>query len=214
MKKIIISWGGWSGHQPEACTKLVADLLKKEDCQVEICANLDFLEHLELVMTYDLVIINHTMSTLTETATKNLIQAVKDGVGFGGWHGGSGDAFRGNIDFQNLVGGQFLCHPGGIKEYKVEMVSQHAIVAGLSDFKILSEQYYMLVDPRNQVLAQTVFGEDPEPDLKGVVMPTVWVKNWGKGRIFYSALGHSPEDFMVPQVQELTRRGLLWACRK
>ena len=72
----------------------------------------------------------------------------------------------------------------------------------------------MLVDPRNQVLAQTVFGEDPEPDLKGVVMPTVWVKNWGKGRIFYSALGHSPEDFMVPQVQELTRRGLLWACRK
>lgn len=212
-KKIMISWGGWDGHKPLDCSKTVAEDLEKYHVHVELCNNLEFLENLDLIKSYDLIILNHTMSTLSGPATKNLIQAVREGVGFGGWHGGGGDSFRGNVDFQNLIGGQFICHPGNMKKYTVEVVSEDPIVAGLGNFDIVSEQYYMLVDPRNQVLAQTVFSADPEPDLLNVVMPTVWKKILGKGRIFYSAIGHSPEDLKIPQVRELTRRGLLWACR-
>jgi uncharacterized protein len=211
--KVIITWGGWDGHQPEACSHVIADVLRNHNCSVEITSSLDFLENLDTVMEYDLVIINHTMSTLSGSATQNLGLAVRAGVGLGGWHGGLGDAFRGNVDFQFLVGGQFLCHPGNIKDYQVDIVSSDPIVAGLGNFQMRSEQYYMMVDPRNEVLAQTVFSGDPEPDVKGVVMPTVWKKTLGKGRIFYSALGHNPEDLKVLQVLELTRRGLLWACR-
>ncbi len=48
---------------------------------------------------------------------------------------------------------------------------------------------------------------------RGCVMPVVWKRMWGKGRVFFSSLGHKLDDFDVPQVMEITRRGMLWASR-
>ena len=89
------------------------------------------------------------------------------------------------------------------------------IVAGLNDFTIHSEQYYLHVDPGNEVLATTVItGEYGDiPWVKGTVMPVVWKRMYGKGKVFYSSIGHVTSDFNIPEVRELTRRGLLWATR-
>jgi type 1 glutamine amidotransferase len=76
-----------------------------------------------------------------------------------------------------------------------------------------SEQYYMQVDPINDVLATTTFSDQYAPWIKGVVMPVVWKKMYGKGRIFYASLGHVSADFNVPQAREIVKRGLLWAAR-
>jgi len=125
-----------------------------------------------------------------------------------------GDSFRNNPSYQFMVGGQWVAHPGNIIDYTVNLTkTDHPITQGLSDFQVHSEQYYMHVDPSNNVLATTTFSGAFIPAIAGTVMPVVWTRMWGAGRVFYSALGHTASDFDVPETREITRRGLLWASR-
>jgi type 1 glutamine amidotransferase len=154
------------------------------------------------------------MGQLDGKLEKNLVHAVENGVGLGGIHGGMGDAFRANTSYQFMVGGQFVAHPDNHKDYEVNIVKKDdPIVAGLSDFKIHSEQYFMHVDPSNDVLATTTFQTVSAPWVNGTIMPVVWKRRYGQGRVFYSAIGHDTREFDIPQVREITRRGLIWAAR-
>ena len=88
------------------------------------------------------------------------------------------------------------------------------IVAGIADFKIRSEQYYMHVDPCNEVLATTAFSGGHAAWVEGCVMPVIWKRMWGKGRVFYTSLGHNAKDFSkVPEIGEIVRRGISWASK-
>jgi len=71
----------------------------------------------------------------------------------------------------------------------------------------------MHVDPANEVLATTTFSGEYSPWVAGTVMPVVWKRAWGKGRVFYSSLGHVAVDFNVPEACEIVRRGMHWATR-
>ena len=145
---------------------------------------------------------------------RTLEDAVKAGVGMAGWHGGMADAFRNNTEYEFMVGGAWAAHPGGVIDYEVDVTNAtDPITKGLTGFKMHSEQYYMLVDPNVEVLATTTFGGKYAPWVEGTVMPVVWKKMYGKGRIFYTSLGHVAADFSVPQPREIVKRGLLWAAR-
>jgi type 1 glutamine amidotransferase len=84
---------------------------------------------------------------------------------------------------------------------------------GISDFPYTSEQYYMHVDPSNEVLATTKFTGEHAYWIDGVVMPVVWKRKYGKGRVFYSSLGHQAKEFHVPEMKTIFRRGANWAAR-
>ena len=136
------------------------------------------------------------------------------GVGIAGWHGGLGDSFRNNVEYQFMVGGQWVAHPGNIIDYEVNILDHSdPITHGLSDFKMRSEQYYMHVDPAVKVLATTTFTGEHAPWVKGVVMPVAWKKMYGRGRVFYCSLGHVAADFKVIEAREMVKRGMLWASR-
>ena len=107
-----------------------------------------------------------------------------------------------------------MAHPGGVIDYRVN-ITNHSdpITAGLDDFDMHSEQYYMHVDPANEVLATTTFGGTYAPWIAGTVMPVVWKRAYGQARVFYSSLGHVAKDFEVPQAREIVRRGMLWASK-
>ena len=106
------------------------------------------------------------------------------------------DAFRENTDWHFMTGGQWVAHPGNIIDYRVNITRpDDPVMAGISDFPYRSEQYYMHVDPGIKVLADTKF---PTPGASGphepngeVRMPVLWTKMYGKGRVFYSSLGHT-----------------------
>lgn len=215
MKKALIFHGGWEGHEPEACAKLFAAELAARDFTVELSSTLDCLNNAARLAKFDLIVPLWTMGALTKAQEKNLVGVVREGVGLAGFHGGMADAFRGAIEYQWMVGGQFVAHPEDIKEYIVRIVKRDdPIVRGLGDFKVKTEQYYMLVDPLNHVLATTTFQSESAPWINGVVMPVIWKKNHGVGRVFYSSLGHVAKDFaLVPEQLELTLRGMVWAAR-
>lgn len=215
MKTALIFFGGWDGHEPRPCAELFATQLSSRGFKVELADSLLPLNDPAQLASYALIVPLWTMGTLAAEPEQNLVNAVLGGVGVAGFHGGMGDAFRGSINYQWMVGGQFVAHPDNMKDYDVHVVNRSdPIMAGIDDFRVHTEQYYMLVDPRNEVLATTTHHSTTATWTDDVVMPCVWKKRHGEGRVFYSALGHSRAEFeRVPQQLELTLRGMVWAAR-
>ncbi|HOU15867.1 MAG TPA: ThuA domain-containing protein [Anaerolineae bacterium] len=213
MKKAILVWGGWMGHEPDQCVAIFAPYLKSKGYAVEVYDTLDVYLNTDKMMSLDLIVPVWTMGTITREQEQGLLNAVKSGVGIAGWHGGMGDSFRNNVEYQFMVGGQWVAHPGGVIDYRVNIISDDPIVAGLDDFDMHSEQYYMHVDPSNEVLATTTFSGEHAYWIKGVVMPVVWKRRYGQGRVFYASFGHVAKDFDVPEAREIVKRGMLWASK-
>jgi uncharacterized protein len=214
MSSALMVWGGWEGHEPEKCVQIFAPLLRAQGYDVEISDTLDAYLNTESLRSLDLIVQVWTMGTITKEQEAGLLEAVKGGVGFAGWHGGQADSFRNNTEYQFMVGGQWVAHPGNIIDYRVNIVDhEDEITAGLEDFDMHTEQYYMHVDPSNEVLATTTFGGEHAAWIEGTVMPVVWKRRYGNGRVFHCSLGHHAVDFDVPEAREIVRRGLLWAGR-
>ena len=214
-KKAVMVWGGWAGHEPKQCVDVFVPILEQEGFEVTISDTLDTYKDQDLMLAQDLIVPTWTMGSIDGDQEKGLLAAIESGVGVAGWHGCMGDSFRNNTSYQFMVGGQWVAHPDGIIDYTVNITAaDDPIVAGLSDFQMHSEQYYMHTDPGNEVLATTVLaGIESAPWVNGTVMPVVWKRQWGKGRVFYSSLGHVAKDFDVLEAREIQRRGMLWASR-
>jgi type 1 glutamine amidotransferase len=206
--KALIVYGGWEGHEPGPVSEVIAAALTGSGVEVERSNSLDSFKALEPLLELDLIVPIWTMGQIAGELVENLCQAVARGVGLAGCHGGMGDSFRQCTNYQFMVGGQWVAHPGGILTYTVHIVD-HAdpVTSDLPHFRVTSEQYYMHVDPSNHVLATTTF------ECNGCTMPVAWKRMHDKGRVFYSSLGHCAKDFDVPEVTTLLTRGMLWAAQ-
>ncbi len=216
MKSALMVWGGWEGHEPRKGVDVFKPLLEDAGFDVTVSDTLDSYLDAEMMGSLDLVVPIWTQGTITNEQEAGLIEAVESGAGMAGWHGCMADSFRMNPPYQFMVGGQWVAHPGGIIDYAVRITApDDPIVEGLSDFAMHSEQYYMHVDPNNEVLATTTFsGEHAGVGwIAGNTMPVAWKRTWGEGRVFYLSIGHHADDFNVPEAREIMRRGMLWAAR-
>jgi len=219
-RKALIVYGGWDGHSPKEVAQIFDRILKEESFQTELSDTLDAFKDEAKLKSLSLIVPCWTMGTITPEQLKPVLAAIDSGVGIAGCHGGMCDSFRMNVGWQFLTGGQWVAHPGndGVR-YTVNIRDKsHPVTEGISDFAVASEQYYMHVDPAIKILATCRF---PSPGADGphvpngpVDMPAVWTKLYGKGRVFYSSLGHSPA--IVEQEPHLTllRRGCLWAAKQ
>jgi type 1 glutamine amidotransferase len=212
-KKILYVYGGWKGHEPTQSVDVFVPWLKSEGAEVIVSDSLDSYLDEKLMQSVDLIVQIWTMGTITGEQEKGLLAAVKSGVGLAGWHGGIGDSFRNNTEYQFMVGGQWVAHPGGVIDYRVQITDKNdPVTAGLDDFAMHSEQYYMHIDPNVKVLATTKFSGENASWIDECVIPVVWKKYYGDGRVFYSSLGHVMKDFEVPEVLEIMKRGIRWAA--
>lgn len=212
-RKALIVWGGWQGHDPDLCASIIRGWLKAEGFDVRVETKTEVFGDPDL-KTYSLIVPMHTMSKIEKTEALALCEAVKSGVGLAGHHGGMGDAFRDSVEYQFMTGGQWVAHPGNIIDYKVDvLLPEDPIMKGIGSFEHRSEQYYMHVDPAVEVLATTTFSGEHASWTKGVVMPQIWKKRYGEGRVFYSALGHRAYELDIPEISKLMIRGMLWSAR-
>ncbi len=222
-KRALMVWGGWEGHSPREAAELFAPWLEEQGYDVTVSDTLEAYEDQAMLEALDLVVPVWTQGTITVEQERNLLRAVWSGVGIAGWHGCMADSFRVSTDYQFMVGGQWVAHPGNFIEHEVNVLDTgDPVTAGLGDFKLNTEQYYLHVDPGNVVLATTTFEGDHPVSMRsqydcqwirGTLMPVVWKRMWGKGRVFYSSIGHKIEDFRVPEANEIAKRGMLWAGR-
>lgn len=214
--KALVVYGGWDGHQPKEVAEIYTEFLERHGFTVTVSDSLDAYATEDLT-TYRLIVPIWTMGTITPEQLNPLLAAVKGGVGMAGCHGGMCDSFRAETEYQFMTGGQWVSHPGdnGV-HYTVDIrVPDHFITSGSPNtFTVISEQYYMHVDPAVHVLATTRFPVADGPHLRnGVVdMPVVWTKWYGNGRVSYNGLGHDTTVVSQPEVLRLLERGCLWAA--
>ena len=225
-KNIIYVYGGMKGHSPKERVNLFVPILEKEGANVKVFDSFSVYEDEKLMNEADLIIQIFTDAFTSDPRMNNeqfkgLQNALINGTGFAGWHGGLGDSSP-NPLYHFIVGGDFVSHPGELKEmktakYEVKIYdSEDYITNGISDFKIFgSEQYYMMIDPNVKVLAVSEFKLNNWPtnenEIKGSFMPVIWKKNYGKGRVFYSSIGHYLREFEIPEVLTMQMRGFRWA---
>lgn len=219
-KSALIVWGGWDGHEPEQVSNFFGEILRAEGFDVTISNTLDSFADRDLVFAQSLLIPVYTMSEITSEQFEPVREAVAEhGIGMAGCHGGMCDAFRTNTEWQFMTGSQWVSHPGndGVKYMiNINASNPHEITAGLSDFEVVSEQYYLHVDPGVNVLATCDF---PTPGIEGphtanpCKMPQIYTKMYGKGRVFYNALGHHADVLEAEIPREIMRRGFLWAAK-
>lgn len=213
VKQALIVWGGWAGHQPKECADVVERMLREDGMDVVVENTTEAFTDPKL-REFNLIVPIVTMSTIEKEEIDNLSSAVQSGVGLAGFHGGMGDSFRNEVKFQFMVGGQWVAHPGNIFDYTVQVTKpDDPVMAGIGQFAYRSEQYYMHVDPNNEVLATTTFGGEHCDWIDGHVVPVVWKRRHGAGRVFYSSLGHHATEFAVPEMATILRRGMQWAAR-
>lgn len=220
-KRALVVRGGWEGHSPVAATDRFVPFLIERGFVVETSESLDsYLDH-GLMADVDLIVQCWTMGEITANQFAGLEKAVLGGAGLAGWHGGIADAFRADLTYNFMIGGQFICHPGDpedseFTDYKVDVVPEratHPIVSGIGSFWLHTEQYYVHADPSNDVLATTTFGPNPRyPWIQDTTMPVVWTRPWGSGRVFVCTVGHKLDDLDAPEVRTIIERGLLWAA--
>jgi len=211
-KKILMVWGGWEGHEPRQVTEKIKPRLEQLGAIITVSDSLGIYANEKLMATYDLIIQAWTMGKIKGEQEKGLLNAVRNGAGIAGIHGGLGDSFRENTEYQYMVGGQWVAHPGNVKDYTVEITDKNdAVTRGINDFKMHSEQYYMHVDPNVKVLATTTFTGDHNNWIDKAVIPVAWKKTYGKGRVFYLSLGHVAKDLDSPEAMEILIRGIRWA---
>lgn len=211
-KQALVVWGGWDGHTPDRSAAIAADMLKAHGFAVHVEQGTAALADPEIAKL-NLIVPMITMSVIEKPEVENLCAAVRGGVGLAGMHGLMCDSFRNETEYQFMTGGQWVSHPGNIIDYRINVSKpSDPIMQGISDFDYHSEQYYMHIDPAIEVLATTTFTGEHCDFVKGVVMPVVWKKIYGKGRVFYSALGHTADEFAIPEMKTMLDRGMLWAA--
>jgi type 1 glutamine amidotransferase len=214
-KQALVVWGGWDGHQPDLVAARFARELESHDYEVEVSDTLDAFLDAEKLSKLDLIVPVWTMGEIDKQACKNVMEAVADGTGLAGCHGGMCDAFRKSTEWQFMTGGNWVSHPGGADvTYPVHLLATgHPLTEGIADFEVTSEQYYLHIDPAVTVLATTPFPQATwyHSPNGHVDMPVAWCKMWGAGRVYYNSLGHHDDVFDIPEAMEMMRRGLIWA---
>ncbi|WDR05020.1 ThuA domain-containing protein [Devosia rhodophyticola] len=214
MRSALIVYGGWAGHEPEECATIYRRWLHEDGFSVRTATETSAFAD-PSIHDLSLIIPIFTMSKIEKEEATNLAKAVENGVGLAGHHGGMSDAFRDSVEYQFMVGGQWVAHPGDIIDYRVDVAKpDDPIMAGVKPFNYTSEQYYMHVDPSIEVLATTTFSGEHNSWIDGVVMPVTWKRHHGKGRVFHTTLGHVAKEFEVPEMATMMRRGMNWAARQ
>jgi type 1 glutamine amidotransferase len=194
-RSALVTWGGWEGHRPEECAAWAAALLRGNGFEVEVT---DSLAPLVGAPDLDLLVPVWSIAEAPAEELDALVALVAGGTGLAAFHGAAA-TFRSHLGYHRVVGGQFVWHPEELV-YDVEL-------ADGSSFGVHTEQYYLHVDPANEVLATTRFAD-------GTAMPVAWRRQWGEGRVFYSSLGHAPEVLALEPVRALFEAGALWASRR
>jgi uncharacterized protein len=228
-KNALIVRGGWDGHMPVETTELFIPFLKASRYDVRVEESTAVYLDADYLSTVNVIVQVNTMNTITDDELSGLTAAVRAGTGMAGWHGGIADSYRNSADYLHMIGGQFAHHAakapaertGQQDDYFVpytvhitDLGRSHPITKGIGDFELLTEQYWVLSDEYNDVLATTTQEARPwDAWNRPVTAPAIWTRQWGKGRIFVSAPGHRLDIVQNSNVRTIIERGILWASR-
>ncbi|MDD5706492.1 MAG: ThuA domain-containing protein [Kiritimatiellae bacterium] len=212
----VLLFGGGGCHDFKVCCPVLKGYLEGEPgLSVDYAAEDYDVFTAERIAPYDLIVMYHTGGQLSVPQRRGLVEAVAAGKSFVGVHAAA-DSFSEAPDYRAMVGGYFRAHPF-MRDYIVSLTNEkHPVTAGIAgysvehwekwpvfEYRVHDEQYLLDYDNRVELLAVTTF--------RGRLWPVSWVKPWGKGKVFYLALGHDVEACRNPFFRQMFMGGVRWA---
>ena len=176
--------------------------LFKEGINVTYTDNIDDLNS-ENLLKYDGLIIYANYETISvdqETALKGFVEG---GKGLIALHSASG-CFKNSEWYIKTIGGQFASHSSGPIESIINK-SDHQITKDLASFITKWDETYMHKNLNSDMTVLT-----SRKDVKGDI-PYTWIRNQGKGRVFYTAYGHNDSTWTNPGFLKLVNNGVKWS---
>jgi type 1 glutamine amidotransferase len=153
---------------------------------------------------------------LSDQQKADLLQFVRDGKGFGGAHSAT-DTLYLWPDYGDMIGAYFDGHPWTqTVSIDVEDPGHPAMQALVPSFKILEEIYQFRNFSRDRVrVLMTLDTGSVDMTAPGINrtdgdFALAWCRNYGEGRVFYTALGHFDETWQDPRIQSMLANALLW----
>jgi type 1 glutamine amidotransferase len=220
---------GCARFGPAQATEMFLPFLEQAGFEVRVAESSEVYADDDLMGRTDLIVQCVATTEISDAALRGLLRAVERGTGLAGWHRGIADSYRNSSDYLQLIGGQFVTRasspaPDGTAEeaersrcYTVDLTDEgrtHEIMAGIEDFTLRTEPYWVLTDDLNDVLATTTYAVLPDdPWQRPITSPAVWTRQWGDGRVFVATPGHSLVVLRDAHVRSIIQRGMLWASR-
>jgi putative membrane-bound dehydrogenase-like protein len=199
----VLMLGGSSGpHQTEKMSRLVTGPLEKRGIAVSYTENPDVLATGSLSRYHALLLYKDDLVLAPQQETA-LLGFVEQGGGIVAVHCASA-CDRAGPRYAGLIGGRFVRH--GIGAFRPKIIdSAHPAVAGLRGFEVFDETYVhnQFADDLRVLMVR---------EESGRYEPYTWVRRQGKGRVFYTALGHDERTWSQPMFLELLDRAIRWTA--
>jgi uncharacterized protein len=201
-KLSVLMLGDDGHHRPADLAKLITPILAKNGIDITYTEDVETLTP-ERLAKCDALLIYRDHGDLPPKPEAALLDFVEQGKGLFALHCAS-NCFRNSDRYTALVGGRFLKHGTGVFRAKI-IDAQHLAMRGLSSFESWDETY--IHDQLGADIRVLMVREE-----QGGGEPYTWVRNQGKGRVFYTALGHDERTWKVEDFQKLLEQGLRWSA--
>ncbi len=188
-------------HSSQKATALFVPAFAKEGLNVSFTDELKDLNSANLAQ-YDVLMVYGNFPTVTPAQETAITSFVSGGKGLVAIHSAS-DMFKNSAAWAKLIGGR-LDHHGPVSTFKAAVTqSQHPVLREFTPFETKDEPYVN----KDAAADRTVLMDRPEGAAREAVS---WVRNEGKGRVFYTALGHDETTWKDPSFTALIRGAVLW----
>ena len=189
-------------HNSNLYSPTLKEALAPQQVQLDYATTVDAL-NAENLRQYDAVLLYANHPRITPEQFAALSDFVESGHGFVPVHCASA-CFGHSLDFVKLVGGRFKSHRSGV--FKASVINpSHPAMKGFAEFEAWDETY---VHADHNPEARTVLMERVEGEVRE---PWTWVREQGKGRVFYTASGHDEHTWKDASFQKLLFNGIVWA---
>lgn len=201
---------GQASHKPGEAFASITRALGRDAIYFDYVTSVEeALGNAEYLAKFDALLMYCNHASITPTQWKNLLGYVENGGGLVPVHSASW-CFSNEPGFDKLVGGRFAHHRTGVFKLKT-LLSNHAAIRDVPELEAWDETYVHKNHSQDRVVLQVreVSGTD---DNITAPEPWTWIRNQGRGRVFYTASGHDLRVWDRPEFHALLKRGIVWAA--
>ena len=159
---------------------------------------------------FDALMIYANWDAITPDAEKALLAYVASGKGLLPIHCAS-YCFRNSPEFVKMVGGQFWRHTMDTISVNITQAN-HPIMKGLAGIKAFDETYLhsQLQADNNVLMTREIKADQTKDRPETKTEPYAWTRQYGKGKVFYTAYGHDENTWQNADFQKLIENAILW----
>src|SRR2546430_15448966 len=194
--------------------RFISDLAPRLGFEVDFIREAPQLDRLSDLSNVKAVMFVNTTGDLPLPARENLLAWIAGGGSFIGVHSAS-DTWHEWPEYIDMLGAEFDHHPDQTARPIFVENAMNPATAPLPPSFVLFEEYYLFKNfDRSRVSMLLSLRTSPEEDAAPGFFPLAWTRDYGQGRVFYTAIGHRIEVWNSEWFQQHIAGAIAWGLRR